>query len=785
MSDCNQNEDNELSQIQLDLENLAIPASQHLDGLIDLFSNQGLLSKKLDQYTPRLTQMRMAAAIQSLVELNILLDNKKNNIRYSVSDPNAKVNDITSSHSSHSNQNTADGNAQTNLKQNNEIVDTLIVEAGTGTGKTFAYLVPALRSGGKVIISTGSKHLQDQLYLHDIPVIRSALSLTIKIAILKGRSNYLCLHYLEQTTAGNRLNHVPSKKELHQLSEIKKFSKRTAIGDKSELATVPEEAPIWQAVTSTRENCLGQECEFYKECFVMKARREAQQADMVVVNHHLFFADILLKDTGFADLLPNANTIIFDEAHLLPDIASLFFGETVGTGQLVELARDTLAAGLKHARDAGCWADFNEKILNACQRLRAIFQANNMRISSLELLNNIAFNTALEQITDILISLNDVLSIHRSRDEALANCFERCERLLTRFAQWQAIIQQSTSQNNESVSNKNENENLGKNDYANNSTCTSTHLNQFNLNEFNKNNLNTANLNTEPTQTEYIAWLEIFSQSIQFHLTPLTVGKLFNKYREGRPRAWIFTSATLSVKNSFKHFAALLNLNADRAISLPSPFNYEKQALLYVPQDLPIPAASNYLDMLIDSVLPIIVATRGRAFFLCTTLRAVDYISNQLQQLFEKNNVDLPILTQGQASRSILLNKFKQTGNAVLIGSQSFWEGVDVVGETLSLVIIDKLPFASPDDPVMAARLDALKKNGLHPFTFYQIPQAVINLKQGVGRLIRSENDCGILIIGDSRIIDKPYGKQFWQSLPPFNRTRSHTDVINFIRNNL
>ena len=600
---------------------------------------------------------------------------------------------------------------------------TLIAEAGTGTGKTFAYLVPSLLWGGKVIVSTGTKNLQDQLYLRDIPTVRRALNAPVSVALLKGRANYVCHFHLERTLQNGRLT---SREDVGYLREISRFVKTTSTGDKAELSKVPETASVWNLVTSTRDTCMGAECQYYQDCFVMKARKEAQQADVVVVNHHLFFADVALKDTGVAELLPSANTVIFDEAHQLPETATLFFGETVSTSQVLELCRDVLAEGLAHARGGADWPAVVTTVERAARDLRLTFPQDSARFSVGQIAPSSPFFPALDVLKDQLDAMLAVLEKHAERAETIEQCRVRTLELAMRLDAWNKPVDDPI---------------IGQ---------------------------------------ETVQWVEVFSSSLQLHRTPLSIAPIFNKQREGSPRSWIFTSATLAVKNDFNHYSAQMGLWEEPAQSWPSPFDYGNQGLLYVPENLPQPNALEYTDAVIDAALPVIEAAGGRAFLLCTTIRAVNRAAERLRDEFARRRLPFPLMVQGEAGRTELLDRFRAAGNAVLIGSQSFWEGVDVRGDALSLVIIDKLPFSPPDDPVLAARIEALEKKGMNGFIHHQLPAAIINLKQGAGRLIRDETDRGVLMICDPRLISKPYGRRIWQSLPPFKRTRELSVVQDF-----
>ena len=602
---------------------------------------------------------------------------------------------------------------------------TLLAEAGTGTGKTYAYLAPALLWGGKVIVSTGTKNLQDQLFLRDIPTIKKVLKAPVSVALLKGRSNYLCHYHLERTMQNGRLS---SREDVGYLRDISRFIKTTSSGDKAELARVPETASVWNLVTSTKDTCMGSECQYYQDCFVMKARKEAQQADVVVVNHHLFFADVALKDTGIAELLPSANTVIFDEAHQLPETATLFFGDTVSTSQVLELCRDTLAEGLSHARDGAEWAKIVAPVERAARDLRLAFPQDIVRLSIDQIASSSPFFEALEALKSSLSDMVAVLEKQAERAETLEQCRARAIMLSDQIESW----------------------------------------------------------NAEPTGKEkdgdYVLWVEAFSVSLQLHRTPLSIAPIFNKQREGVPRAWIFTSATMAVKNDFTHFVSQMGLWNEPAHTWASPFNYQEQGFLYVPEGMPDPNSRDYAEAVVNAALPVIAAAGGRTFLLCTTLKAVKFSAERLKEEFEKLGLTFPLFIQGDAGRTELLDRFRASGNGVLIGSQSFWEGVDVRGEALSLVIIDKLPFSPPDDPVLAARISAMEKKGMNGFVHHQLPEAIINLKQGAGRLIRDETDRGVLMICDPRLISKPYGKRIWQSLPSFARTRVEADVVGFFK---
>lgn len=594
----------------------------------------------------------------------------------------------------------------------------LVAEAGTGTGKTFAYLVPALLTGGKVIISTGTKNLQDQLYSRDLPNVRDALKVPVTVAMLKGRANYVCHYHLERAEQEGRF---ASREDAKYVHVIRTFVENTKTGDKSELNSVPENAMIWASVTSTRDNCLGGDCAYYKECFVMEARKHALAADVVVVNHHLFFADVMLRDEGVAELLPSANTVIFDEAHQLPEVAGLFFGEDVSTSQLLELARDCTTAYLTLAKDSVALGNAIPALEKAAKDFRLVFVYEGSRLPVQKALALKGFEEAFDHMQSQLRALAAVLETQAARDPLLEKCWQRSAALCDLFRRW------LTAENN-----------------------------------------------------NLVRWVEVFTHSVQLHATPLSVAEGFGKQLNAQPRAWIFTSATLAVKSDFSHYLERMGLQDAKTGYWESPFNYQEQALLYVPAEMPDPNNPAYTASVVAAALPVLQASGGRAFVLSTSLRAMREIHALLKEEFIENGIESPLLLQGESSRTELLDRFRKLGNAVLVGSQSFWEGVDVRGEALSVVIIDKLPFAPPDDPVLSARVDKLNAEGKNAFLEYQLPYSVITLKQGAGRLIRDENDRGVLMICDPRLITKSYGKRIWQSLPPFKRTRVLKDVQAF-----
>ncbi|HXE77548.1 MAG TPA: ATP-dependent DNA helicase [Rhodanobacter sp.] len=609
--------------------------------------------------------------------------------------------------------------------------ETLVAEAGTGTGKTFAYLVPALLAGERVIISTGTKTLQDQLYFRDLPRVCGMLGVHPHTALLKGRSNYLCLYRLQQTVADSAS--LPPE-QLGQLAAIRDWAARTVRGECAECTAVPESSPLWPRVTSTAENCLGAECPFFEQCHVFKARREAQEADVVVVNHHLLFADLALKQDGFGEILPNAAAFILDEAHQLPELAAQFFSRSVSARQLTDLARDAVAecAGVSGA--ISLLLDPVQALQLAERRLRLALRGLPARGPVPELLADAEVARALDETRTALQALRAVLHGQAERSRGLANLDERAVSFAARLDQVTATTPSVDADDDMQI------------DYDEQAAAAAD-----------------------------VRWYEQSPHGFVLHVTPLDLAAPMRVLREHTQAAWIHTSATLSVGNSFEHFSRQLGLDAPRTLLLASPFDYARQGLCYLPPHLPDPRASDYTAAVIAAALPVLEASAGRAFLLFTSHRALRQAAELLQ-----GKVPWPLFVQGSAPRSRLLEAFRASGHGVLLGAASFWEGVDVAGEALSVVLVDKLPFAAPDDPVLAARLAALEQSGVNPFMGWQVPSAVIALKQGVGRLIRDRHDRGVLVLCDPRLSSKGYGKLFLASLPPMPRTQELADVQAF-----
>ncbi|HHX8631211.1 ATP-dependent DNA helicase [Vibrio diabolicus] len=593
----------------------------------------------------------------------------------------------------------------------------LVVEAGTGTGKTFAYLVPALLSGKKVIISTGSKNLQEQLYHRDLPLMVNALGFYGQVALLKGRSNYLCLDRLSRQMVESHTNESDPTL-LTQLVKVRAWSSETKTGDLGDCDDLPEDSMIIPTITSTNDNCLGKECPSYTDCFVLKARKRAMDSDLVVVNHHLFLADLAIKETGFGELIPEADVFIFDEAHQLPDIASEYFGQSVSSRQIHDLAKDIEIAYRTEAKDMRQLQKVGDKLMQSAMDMRIVLGEPGFRGNWREALQSGSIKRELLRLTDSLELAIDVLKIALGRSQLLDTAFERANLIKGRIDR----------------------------------VC-------------------------DVDITGYSYWYDTSPRHFALHITPLSVADKFHEQIEIKQGAWIFTSATLAVSGDFKHFTERLGLKPTKQFSLPSPFDYQKQARLCVPRYLPEPNSNGLADKLVRMLAPVIEENDGRCFFLCTSHSMMRELGEKFREVLE-----LPVLMQGEMSKQKTLAEFMELGNALLVATGAFWEGIDVRGDALSCVIIDKLPFTAPDDPLLKARIEDCRLRGGEPFAEVQIPDAVITLKQGVGRLIRDQKDHGALIICDNRLVTRDYGGIFLGSLPPIPRTRDLDGIKAFLK---
>ncbi|HDR1253126.1 ATP-dependent DNA helicase [Pasteurella multocida] len=634
----------------------------NIEQIIKVFSEQGALSQSIAGFRPRAEQREMATAVASAIQ-----------------DKQA-----------------------------------LVVEAGTGTGKTFAYLAPALLAKKKTIVSTGSKNLQDQLFKRDLPAIKKALNYSGKIALLKGRANYLCLERLDQVIAQGVLG---DRSVLVDLSKVRKWNNATKTGDLSECVELAEDSPILAQLTSTADSCLGTDCPHYNDCYVASARKRALNADLVVVNHHLFFADIAVKETWFGELIPQADVIIFDEAHQLPDIASQYFGQSLTARQLFDLCKDIHIVYRTEIKDMAQLGTASDNLLKTIQDFRLLLGEGNTRGNWRERLAQNAVRKGFENLQEKIAFMSQVVKLALGRSQTLDSIFERLEAIKIQLARL-----------------------------------------------------------AETNITGYCYWYEAIGRQFGLHITPLTVADKFGEEMQKRESTWIFTSATLEVGGDFAHFCQRLGITNAMQKILPSPFNYSEQALLCVPRYLPNSNQQHTLTQLGAMLLPVIEANKGRCFVLCTS-----YVMMRGLAAYFREQSELRILLQGETSKTKLLDQFIASQEAVLVATSSFWEGIDVRGDALSLVIIDKLPFTAPDEPLLKARIEDCRLQGGDPFQDIQIPEAVITLKQGVGRLIRDVTDRGVVIICDSRLVMRSYGATFLKSLPNAKRTRDMNKVIQFL----
>lgn len=640
------------------------PADQASGEAARLLGPDGPFAEALDGFAPREAQIRMAEAVQATLETG----------------------------------------------------ETLVAEAGTGIGKTLAYLVPALLSGLKVIISTGTKTLQDQLFFRDLPLVRDALDSSATTALLKGRGNYLCLHRMHTARTEGRL---PSRDAAIELRAVQDWSARTVDGDLSIAGVVGEDSGLMPFVTSTADNCLGADCPEIDRCFVARARREAQEADVVVVNHHLLFADMAIKQSGFGEVLPGAGAFIVDEAHQAPETASRFFSTTLSARQIQDLCRDFLA---ESAEVSGAMGVLREPVADCLQKLKelqlAVADRGEERGSWSALLDDPDARAALQALDRSVLALAGEIPKLEGRARGMDGCLERLRSVKSAFDRFDAA------------------EGEGE-----------------------------------------VRWYEQRGRGFALHITPLEVANAFDAFREQVDAAWLFTSATLSVRGDFRHFTDRMGLQDAATLQLDSPFDYVNNARLWLPESLPEPRDPGFVPTLLDHVVPLLEASRGRAFLLFTAHRSLRLAAELLAE-----RVAFPLFVQGEQPRSLLLERFRRSGDGILLGSASFWEGVDVIGEALSLVVIDKLPFAAPDDPVLEARSGMLRRRGGNPFTELYLPQAVIALKQGAGRLIRDVNDRGVLVICDPRLRTRGYGAVFLESLPPMTQALSRDEAEDFLR---
>ena len=590
----------------------------------------------------------------------------------------------------------------------------LVAEAGTGIGKTFAYLVPAIMSKKSVIISTGTRNLQDQLFHKDLPKVCKSLDKHPRTALLKGRNNYLCTYRLEMTIADGRLG---SRQASHDLQLARRWSSETRNGDLAELINLADDSEIRSKITSNPDNCLGQDCPDYDDCYVLLARRKAQQADILVINHHLLCADLALREDGFADLLPDAEVVIVDEAHKLPDVVTQFFGKSVSSRQLLELATDMRREYLTEAKDCRELDDYATEIEQNVKEFRLALGEKSQRIAWDRFKNQKPVVDVIEILMELFKGLVQILEPLSSRSRGLESCYGRCQSLQNAFLEL-----------------------------------------------------------TTNSSMDMIHWCETWLRSFQIHQTPVNISKTFNEQWKNHGGSWIFTSATLAINGELNHYQNEMGILEAETLLLNSPFNYPEQALMYLPKELPEPSSAEHPIELMKAVLPVLRASKGRAFCLFTSYRALQMAAEWLSEYGQ-----FKVLIQGTADKTELLRRFREYDNAVLMATSSFWEGVDVRGDNLCCVVIDKLPFAVPSDPIIQARINACKRAGEDAFAKLQLPQAVITLKQGAGRLIRDHSDRGVLVLGDPRLVSKNYGASFINSLPAMHKTRDIELVKGFL----
>lgn len=640
----------------------------------------------------------------------------------------------------------------------------LVAEAGTGTGKTFAYLTPALLAGATCVISTAGKSLQDQLCAKDLPALRDALGVPVKVALLKGRANYVCHFRLELTASEGRL---PEQDSYLKLRKIQRFAAVSRTGDRAELPDVPEDDRLWPLVTSTRENCLGKDrCPNYDDCFVKKAREDAMQSQVVVVNHHLYLSSMALKRESDAidGMLPQAALTVIDEAHQLPGIASSFFGTSFSTYDVENVSMEARRLGRTKCNDGAEWEILYDRVLKAGREFRLDAQriglAEGERLDVDEIEDFGELYPGFERLRAAFAAMGEAMRVNEGRDNELDTLAERHAELMEQMEAWTAIFVKCR---NGAADEASEGEAAGDAEVGGEAG---------------------PEAGAASGADAEVRWLEVSQHGIRFNLTPLSFAEEFREMREREGGAWVFTSATLSSAGRFDLFKQRLGIGECVERTWESPFNYWEQGCFYLPQ-MPPPANNTavHTHNVIEKVWPLINAAGGRTFVLCTSLAAVRAAADELQARLEANGNPYPLFVQGDGPKMRLIEEFRAHGNAVLVGSMSFWEGVDVKGEALSLVVIDKIPFAPPNDPVMMARSRAVEASGRRPFDEITLPEAVITLKQGAGRLIRSEGDRGMLVICDPRILNKGYGKVVRDSLPDFYCTRREEKALEFFLN--
>lgn len=592
-----------------------------------------------------------------------------------------------------------------------EDLDDLVVEAGTGVGKTFAYLVPALLSGRRVMISTATKGLQDQLYFRDLPRLRATFQMPVHMAMLKGRSSYLCLWRLEQARHSAQL---PDRWSVRALARIESWAQQTRSGDLAEVQGLDERSPVVPLVTSTRENCLGTECPRHADCHVVKARREAMAADIVVVNHHLFFADIALRESAVAELLPTVDVAVFDEAHQLLEVGLQFLGTTLASGQLIDLSRDLLAAGLQHARGLRPWQELAAALETSARELRLVAAGPHaqtrasVKLEWSQAAQDPRWPEVMEAVVNALAAAREAALAVEGSAPDWKRLAERCAELAQRARQF-----------------------------------------------------------SEPHDPRRVRWADLSPLGLRLVESPLDIRQALTAQRRSARRAWIFTSATLGSDERLSWFTAGTGLEDARILQAGSPFDYPRQARLWVPKDMPLPQDAGHSQAVGRLAARCAAVLSGRTFVLTTTLKALPLVAQAIRQASAELHASLEVLVQAEEPRRALLQRFGDGVGKVLVGSQSFWEGIDVPGDALQCVLIDKLPFPPPNDPLVKARTRAIQSEGGSPFDAYFLAEAAVSLKQGAGRLIRTEHDLGLLVVCDPRMARMAYGRTLIEAIPP------------------
>ena len=602
----------------------------------------------------------------------------------------------------------------------------LVAEAGTGVGKTFAYLVPLLLSGKRAMVSTATKSLQDQLYLRDLPRLLAALEVPVRLALLKGRSSYLCKHRLGQARESATL---PDRFAVRALARVESWAMATVSGDLAEMEGLDDRSPIIPLVTSTRENCLGAECPQFASCHVMLARREAMAADLVVVNHHLFFADMALRDSGVAELLPTVDAAVFDEAHQLVEAGVQFLGSTLGSGQILDLARDMLACGLQHARGQRPWAELHSALDRAARELRLQCAGSLTEVRGIIKLrwDERAADGALQ---GALAGVADAAQAVRQALQGVVDAAPDFTRLLERAGELTALVEQ---------------------------------------------------FDGEPPDGR-VRWIDLSTHQVRLVESPLHIRDMLSQQRQASPKAWIFTSATLGDDDALSWFTASTGLEDATTLRVGSPFDYPNHARLWIPARMPKPNESAHPAAVGLAAARCARALGGRTFVLTTTLRVLPLVAESLRAALERAGVSMQLLVQGSQPRRALLQQFGDGAGSVLLGSQSFWEGIDMPGDALQCVLIDKLPFPPPNDPLVEARVRQLRNRGQDPFNAYFVAEAAVSLKQGAGRLIRTESDRGLLVICDPRMRQMGYGQRLRAALPPMGLLDDEASALEWLQ---